>query len=207
MRPPLPVALTGLAVLSLVLAGCIQGAFFPAEFPALAPGWVKDQENTEGGEKGVEPIVKARYQVNAYNDGDTFGGQAFLVSVSDVPLLDEQAEIKKQIDPLVAQSSIRLAERSRGTATVQGSAASYVVYDASRELGNVGSAKGLALDLQFACAGNGEAVRLFGFAMTEITSSSLLGSQTRRDTTTWIELAGGAEGGSLGGMASAIKCS
>jgi hypothetical protein len=66
MRARLVIVLLGPVVATAGLAGCIQGAFFPAEVPTLASGWSKDEDSSEGGQRGVEPIVRARYQVNAY---------------------------------------------------------------------------------------------------------------------------------------------
>jgi hypothetical protein len=194
-----------LVLLTASLAGCIQGAFFPAEIPAasLAPGWSRDDANSQGGERGFEPLVKARYQANVYTDNTAFLGAAFLVSVSDVPLFDEQSEIKKQIDPRIADYGIQLAERSRGTGTIGGAATSFIVYDATRTEGGA-QVKGLAIDAPYTCPANSMAVRLFGFAATEV-QQPLLGART--DRTTWTELAGGADQGTLGGMVAQVKCS
>lgn len=199
-------AMLGSIALFAGLAGCIQGAFFPAEIaaPDLLAGWVKDDSNSQGGEEGVEPLVKARWQANAYSHAVHPIGAVLVISVSDVPLFDEQAEIKKQLDPRVAEFGVTLTERSRGSGTIGPDAVSYVVHDATKsEQG--GTLKGLAIDVPYTCGANKMSVRVFGFAVTEA-RHPVLGT-TQPNPSTWQELAGAAEQGSLGGMVTRVRCS
>ena len=205
MRTASTALVLALVALSAGLSGCIQGAFFPAVVPestANAAGWRLDTQNSQSGEKGFEPIVKARYQVNDYvNSGNNYG-VLFIISVSNVPLLDEQGEIKKQLDTQLANYGITLTEKSRGSGAIGGDKTDFIVYDAQKQV--VGATvTGFAIDAPYTCGANQEAVRAFGFAQTK--TSGLINTGT--DLSVWRALAGAAETGQLGGLVAAVKCS
>lgn len=211
MRASLAAVLLATLTASAALAGCIGGAFHPAEIPApaLAQGWRLDASRSTNGTEGIEPIVRARWQANVYRDDADFQGRAAVVSVSDVPLLDEQAEIRKRIDPMIAEFGATLTERSRGSGNIGPDVAQYVIYDVVIQL-QQGRATGLGIEAKYVCSANGEHVNVFGFAITEATIASTIpgfGGAQRTDPTQWQELAGGADRGQLGGMVVAVRCS
>lgn len=193
-----------LVALTAALSGCIQGAYFPAEVPAseLAQraGWVRDDAGSTGGTAGLAPVITARYFANIYNHAPVPFGAVYVISVSDVPLLDEQEQINKQLQPRLREAGVTLTERSRGSGSVGGQAVNYVVSDAVRSVSGI-TTSGLAIEIGYACAGNGEAVRVFGYAM--IGPGGIL---QQADRGTWEELAGRADQGVLAGLASAVKC-
>lgn len=202
-------SLLALTVASLGLAGCIDLQVFPAEIPAdvLAPGWALDSSNTQSGTIGQEPIVKAHYHVNAYRDQGTLSitastgpGIALIVSVPDAPIVDEQGEIQKRIDALMAENQVELGAQHPGTGTVGGQSVNYVVYDATVNYQGQ-RARGFAIDVPYKCGANGQNVRLFGYAVTAVQGLS------GNNLVTWRELAGEAETGTLGGMLTAVRCS
>lgn len=205
MRRGARAALLGSVALAAGLAGCIEGKFFPAEIPRgeLADGWAFDAANSDSGEAGLEPLVRARWNVNAYQHAGSPPGAAFVISVSDVPVFDEQGEIQKQLDARLAERRIELVERVRGTGRVGGDEARFVVSDATRSEAGA-TLRGLAVDVAYACSANAMAVRVFGFAVIEV-SSPILGERT--DRSTWEELAGRAVEGELGGMVTRVRCS
>jgi hypothetical protein len=186
--------------LTAALSGCISGAFFPAEPASLAVGWTKDNSSSESGERGLPPLVVAKYQVNAYTGGVPTG-LLYVVSVSDVPLVDEQGEIQKELDARLTEKNVQLTERQKGSGSVGSDAAAFIWYDAVVPL----LGKGYAVDARYTCAGNGEAVRIFGFASTEGSSGLFGGGST--DLSSWEELVGRAFPTQLGGMAASVRCS
>jgi hypothetical protein len=64
------------------------------------------------------------------------------------------------------------------------------------------TAHGLAIDIPFTCPANGEAVRVFGYAITDTTIFGIGGGRGL-----WNQVAGDADQGQLGGMATMVRCS
>jgi hypothetical protein len=180
------------------LSGCISGAFYAAVPTQLATGWTLDASNSETGERGLPPLIVAKYAVNAYTGGAP-PGQLYVIAVSDVPLIDEQGEIQKELDARVAEKGVKLTERQRGSGSVGSDGAEFVWFDAVVPV--VGRA--YAVDARYACKGNGESVRVFGLAGTQ--GGGILGGGT--DLSTWSALVGSAFPGQLGGMVASVRCS
>lgn len=200
-----------LLALTVALAGCIDLQVFPAHIPdeSLAPGWALDASQSQSGTIGQEPIVRAHYHVNAYRDAGSGlrtnpegPGAALIVSVPDAPLVDEQAEVQKRIDALVKENGVHLTPRPDGSGSVNGLQVTFKLYDAVVPISGGVRADGYAIDIPYKCPVNGQWVRVFGYAATEVAA---LGGA---NLATWRELAGGAElsGGTLGGMLTAVKC-
>jgi hypothetical protein len=203
MRGLTTASLVALLLSTATLSGCIQGAFRPAEVGTLAPGWGFVSDDSEGGEKGLQPLVVAKFQVNVYQELSNYPGELYVISVSDVPLLDEQAEIKKQLDAKLAEKNVQLTGKGTGTGTVAGNDATFTYYDGHATFSGV-SITGFAIDLAYTCKANGEAVRVFGLAATESPGGLLGGGHSEA---TWQDIVGGSFPGSLGGMIASIRCS
>jgi hypothetical protein len=204
MRPAPVAALAALLALTLGLAGCIEGRIHAATIPddRLAPGWSYDAQNSFSGTAGPEPVVRAHYRVNVYQhppslSARTGPGAAFVISAPNVPLVDVQGLLGQQITSYLAEQGIQTTERNRGTGEVFGQQVSYTVFDARKD-----NLDGFAIDIPYTCAGNGQFVRVYGFAATQ----AGFGGSVFPDLSTWRELAGEAEVGRLGGMLTAVKC-
>lgn len=200
MRSSLAVVAALLASTAL-LSGCIQGAFYPAEIPQLAPGWSKDGADSQSGEKGLQPLVVAKYQVNVYQETTAYPGRIYVISVSNVPLVDLQAEISKQLEAKLQENNVQRTEKGRGTGTIGTDAATFIDYDATATISGV-QIQGKAVDASYTCKANGEAVRVFGLATTD--APALLGGG--HDEKYWRDIVGSNFPASLGGMVAAVKC-
>lgn len=201
-----PVVLVVALALSAALAGCISGAFSPAKLGSDPPaGWQYDSQNSQGGQSG-NALATVRYQLNVYDTTDSSKppGALGVVSVSSVPLIDVQGQIKQKLDDWVSQQGISLSQTGTGATTIQGNRADYTLFDATKTQ-NGATVHGRAIDLKYTCSANGEAVRLFGFAATEM-PGFLGGSQ--KDTASWTTVVGQDPPASpAGGMLGQVVCS
>jgi len=178
-------------VLTTALSGCLAGAFSPADFRSVPSNWAADSGHSTSGEQG-NVLVKVRYESKAYatQSGYQPVGGAVAVSVSSVPFVDIQGEIKKRIDEYVQQQGIQLTQAATGTTHVAGDAVDYVLYDAQAQ-SNGQTVHGRAIDAKWTCGANKEAVRVFAFAATEAFSIGPLGGVTsHEDRSTWNQVVG-----------------
>ncbi|MCA1812727.1 MAG: hypothetical protein LC624_02105 [Halobacteriales archaeon] len=190
MRAPLAVPLAGLVLLS-ALSGCLSGAFHAADFASVPGGWAADTSHSTGGEQG-NVLVKVQYAAKAYahSPAQPLGG-AVVVSVSSVPFIDIQGEIKKRIDEYVQGQGIQLTQTATGATHVQGDAVDFILYDAQSEQQGQ-TIHGRAIDAKWTCGANKEAVRVFAFAATEILGTGPGGLTITRtpDSSTWTSIVG-----------------
>jgi hypothetical protein len=206
MRLPLAASL---AVLTLTasLSGCLSGAFSPATVSGQLPaGWQLDTQNGQGGSEG-NALATVRYQLNVYDTTDSSIPQGALgvVAVNSVPLIDVQGEIKKKMDEWVSEQQISLTPTGSGSTSIQGNKADYTVFDATKQVSGT-TVHGRAIDVKYTCGGNGEAIRLFGFAATEKPSFPL--GSMQHDTSTWTTIVGADPPATpAGGFLGRVVCS
>jgi len=209
MAPKPAVGAAFLLVATLLLAGCIQGKFFAAYIPdgdlQAVRTWSQDPSRTKEGSTGLDPIVKAQWRYVAYKDDGPPPGLIVVIAVSDVPLVDEQKEIDKQVAQFKDQNGISTEETGGGNTQVGSDAATYTLFNAKENQGGT-TVDGKAVDIRYTCSANGMAVRLYGLAVVTV-NAGVFGQRTSDET--WKEVVGTAfgTGGALGGLLSKARCS
>lgn len=196
MRRLVPVA----SVLLLIpLTGCLAKLAI-AEIPAssLPRGWSVDEDASQQGSAGWGPI-SVEFAVRGYEHPGDPVGQVFVMSVPDIPIVDEGQRLREEVQRQLASNGIRETEEGQGSATVAGDAASYRLYSIERSSGSATLA-GKAVQMQWVCSGTGNFVGVYGWALTEV--EAVLGSV--KDTSTWEEIFG--TGQAPAGLVAAVDC-
>lgn len=198
------IALTVVLASAMVLAGCASlDSLTISKVPAedRPSGWSLDEERSDEGEATAGPFTVAAFASRVYTHEEVPQGTVAVVTVSDVPLADEEGRIRDRFQQVLDERNVQRTERRSGTMTVDGFEADYTLYDATVEQDGA-QGDGYVLEYTYKCDASGTVVGFLGFAVTEVQSGGFSGSNAE----TWEEVAGSNWQESFDGMSKDVDC-